>query len=186
MPNLLTEEKKKDIFREFILRLVIVFLTFLFASFCLLIILIIPSYVLSQVKGTGVANEVKIFKETIEFRESNTPLILLGNEKIKLAALQSVEEIDFSALVVSVIQKKPIGIKLEKFFYEKIVIEGDSSKNKIKFVVNGVAEERAILIDFINRLKQEENFISVNFPVSNLLKGDSIDFSIEILVKSNN
>lgn len=194
MPNLLLEEKKKEIFREFVLRFIIVFLTFLFFTFCVLIILIIPSYMLSQVKEVGITNDVRIFKETIDFRGNNSPTHILERERTKLDILQKPEEIKISELIHSVVSDKPQDIKINRFFYEKNVNTAKPVKNektesavtKIKLIVNGVAKERTALIDFINRLKLEDDFLDVHSPVSNLLRGESIDFSIDILIKNNN
>jgi len=52
-------------------------------------------------------------------------------------------------------------------------------------VVNGVAQKRSTLIDFVNLLKENNNFVEIDFPVSSLVKDDEVDFSLKILVKAN-
>jgi hypothetical protein len=187
MPNLLPNKNKKNILNEFILRFVVVSLTLFFVVVCIAIVLLIPSYILSQVREISVQNEVKIFEKAYEFRKENSSAYILDGEILKMRILQEREESSISDLIFLITKNKPTDIKILGIFYEILSKERNSVEkdNDIQITVRGEAKKRNSLIDFVNKLKQESQFVDVNFPVSNLIKEEGINFSIQIKVKSN-
>lgn len=185
MSNLLLEEKRKSIFNEMLVRLVIVFLVLVFVSLCFAVILLIPSYIISQVRESNVSEEIKDFKKTIDFMEQSLPTELMARDKKKIEVLAgSTSEILFTETLSSLLKETSKDIKIDEILYEKVSRKtGDKQEMVVQMVVRGVAEKRSSLIDFVNKIKKDEHFSEVDFPVSNLVEDQSIKFSLRIFVK---
>ncbi|OGD67305.1 hypothetical protein A2442_00875 [Candidatus Campbellbacteria bacterium RIFOXYC2_FULL_35_25] len=184
MINLLPEEKKKTIFYEFILRLIIVFFFFSFFSICVAFILLMPSYFLSNFKESDAITKISLLQKANGEKDEDFYRNILINEKIKLDLLNKKNEIDASEIINEIVVTKPENVEIRSFFYEK-KDESKTEKGSITLVVNGVAQKRSTLIDFVNLLKENNNFVEIDFPVSSLVKDDEVDFSLKILVKAN-
>lgn len=182
MPNLLPEKNKKNIQNEFILRLIIVFFSLLFFLMCVAVILLIPSYILSQVKEIGANDEIEIFKQTSSFRGIDTPFDLLEKEKMKIDVLKKRDNFSVDNMISIILNKKGNDIKITGIFYDDI----SKDKNNSYLVVKGIAKKRSALINFVNRLEQDGYFSNIDFPVSNLVKDESVDFSLNINVNKKN
>ncbi len=180
MANLLPENKKKEIRKEFFARIIVVFFVFSFLSICVSIGLIFPSTILLDIKQTESRVSAKIFEETIDLNDNNVAINILKRENSKLKALQIKDEINFSQILEIILDEQPSTIAINTFYYNSTI--NDDKKN-IKLTIRGVADRRSDLIDFVDVLEREDIFSQVDFPVSNLTKGRGIDFSLIILVK---
>jgi len=173
MPNLLPEKNKKEIRNEFILRLLIVFFVFTFFTITVYAVSLVPSYNLSVVKKTITMEQVNALKKSTGVEEEGSPVDVLKNEKAKVVALNLVEQNIASEIIEKILAKKPQGVRITDIFYEggkEVVVKGNSSS-------------RNILIGFVEQLELENRFEKVDFPVSNLVKDESMDFSINIYIK---
>jgi len=190
MINLLLYKNKKRIFREFIFRLIFVWFIFLFVAILISIILVFPSHILSKLKTTEIMNQVKVAEISINIKEDKSQAKILDFEKLKLERLETKDEIKVSEILNRVIDSKPDDIRIVGFFYEKVpgkIINKKSKlseKEAIQLSVRGIADDRNTLIDFVDKLKGEEYFTGIDFPVSNLTKGNSVDFSTRIFIKN--
>ena len=63
------------------------------------------------------------------------------------------------------------------FFYE-IDSRGDGY-----LIIRGESEGRNILVSFVESLEEKDVFSKIDFPISNLTKGESVDFSVKIYLK---
>lgn len=181
MANLLPENKKKEIRREFFVRALVLFLTLIFLSICISIGLMFPSYALLDIKQKEAEVQTIVFEKTINFDDNNAAINILKRENLKLNALQTKDEINFTDLVDLIVGKQPSTIRINTFYYDSLV--NDDKKN-IQITIRGVADRRSDLINFVDILEKEDVFDQVDFPVSDLTKGKGIDFSLIILVKT--
>lgn len=184
MSNLLPEKNKKDILKEFFLRLIIVFFSLFFSLMCVAVVLLIPSYILSQVKEIGANDETKIFKQVSDFRKTETPFDLLEKEKMKIYLLKESDNFSVDDIIEIIINKKNSDIKITGIFYDNVSKNKDDS-NYSHLVIKGVANKRSALINFVDGLKQENYFSNIDLPVSNLVKDESVDFSLNINVSKD-
>ena len=177
MPNLLPEKNKKEIRNEFILRLLVVFFVFVFFAITIFIISLVPSYNLSFVKKTITLEQVNSLKESAGIEEDILSASILKNENAKVAVLSAVDQNSASKIIEKILEKRPQGVKITDIFYEK------NDAGEIDIVVKGNSSSRNILIGFVEQLELENRFEKVDFPVSNLVKDESMDFSINIYIK---
>lgn len=177
MPNLLPEKNKKEIRNEFILRLLVVSFVFVFFAITIFVVSLVPSYNLSIVKKTITLEQVNSLKDSAEIEEKELSADILKNEKAKILALSLTEKNSASKIIEKILEKRPQGVKITDIFYEK------NDAGGIDVVVNGNSSSRNILIGFVEKLELEEEFEKIDFPVSNLVKDESMDFSINIYIK---
>ncbi len=174
MSNLLLEKDKKEIFQEFILRFVIVFLLFLFITICISAVALIPSHGLTLSRGVSISDEINVFEKTIDFRQQDSSVGILNKENSKKDSLKESEDIYVSNFISEIVGVKPSGVKIIGFFYEV------NNKGDGYLVVRGESEDRNILISFVENLEKKDVFSRIDFPVSNLVKGESVNFSVKI------
>lgn len=177
MPNLLPEKNKKEIRNEFVLRLLIIFFVFIFFTTTIYVVSLVPSYNLSITKKTITLEQVNSLKKSASMEEDESSVGVLKNEKAKVSALSSTESDGASEIIEKILAKKPQGVKITDIFYEK------NDTGGIDIVVKGNSSSRNILIGFVEQLELEKSFEKIDFPVSNLVKDESMDFSINIYIK---
>ncbi len=182
MPNLLPEKNKKEILREFLSRFSVFFLIFSFVTFCIFIVALTPSYILSNVNKSSVQDNISVSRGFLKLRKQDSLDGILKQESEKLKSLKtSSESFKVTKLLKEVIEDKPKNVKIDGFFYEKE--NTPDGKQQLSLVVRGTAKDRNTLVNFINDLEGESDFSKVDFPVSNLLKGESANFSVKIFIK---
>ena len=73
-------------------------------------------------------------------------------------------------------KNKPAEVVLSGYNFSKI----EEDTMRVKIDIRGVAKNRDSLVQYVNSLKQEETFRSVNLPVSSLTRDAEIPFNINI------
>jgi len=179
MINLLLKKNKKEISREFIMRFFVVFLIVVFFGFLSSFLMLFPSYSLTLSKEKAVNRNIDIFEKTIDFRKKDLQVSLLNKENEKISFLDGVEDIYPTDFIAKFVDLKPSNLKITGIFYEI-----DSKKEK-SFTLKGTYKKRGDLIDFADKLEGEDCFSKVDFPVSNLVKGEEPTFSIKIYLNEN-
>lgn len=112
------------------------------------------------------------------------------NDRAKLIEA-SKNKISPSLIFKKIIDEKNSGVKINSISYEKKISVVDTKanakdelKNEDKIALYGVAQKRDDLIEFEKRLKKQFGEDKVISPVSNLINGKNLDFSISLYVKS--
>ena len=179
MSNLLLKKEKKKILHEFILRFFIVVFIFFLVSIGVAIATLIPAYSLTFSKEVSISDEVNIFEQVKKVKKQDSLADILDRENLKISFLKKEKNIYISDFISEVINTKPKGITIKGFFYET------SGVNNY-LVVKGKAKNRNILISFVENLEKKDIFSKVEFPVSDLTKGEGVVFSIKInLIQKN-
>lgn len=171
MFELLPNEVKKSLKKEYFLRLSVVVLSFLFITGILFLVSISPSYFLSVVKKK-VAN--KEFDRSIKskdvseaenlktaIKDSKEMMSLLGTEDDK-ALIQNI--------ILKIINDKNSGIRI------KSISINYSQKKQYHIIVTGISKNREFLKSFADSLN--EDFIEIDLPISNFAKIYDINFNI--------
>lgn len=178
MANLLPSQAKKAVLREYWIRVVTVWLFLLTTAVVLIAIMSGPVYVLitNQLRvGAGeyasAALEADAF-ETIENEiiHANTMANVLVTQKSKtslLALVATLKETAGSAVVVA--------------GYELAQDKGQVTQVAIR----GVAEDRASLVAFSQRLEDLPMVASADVPLSSLAKERDIPFSLRVELNPN-
>lgn len=177
--NILPEKDKKFLLIEYWERF---FTTFLFLSIIVLIwasILLFPSYLFSQTKE-NLANK------TLElFNKQNPELINMDinksieNINLKLNILNN-GKADYNVsnkVLDNILSSRIDGITFSQILFNKKV-SGDSLVE-----IHGFAKDRDSLRGFKNKLESNENFFSVDLPISNFLEKTDLNFTISLILK---
>jgi len=175
MRNLLSEETKHEIKREYQLRLLLVLTVFLSISVIIGGISVFPSYVVSKAHESAVKSQVQ-FSGMILETDKQSASTIVRRTKIELKLLSELKERKpFSSWVNEIVESKPDGVAINKLVYRALGGGENSS-----LVINGVARAREDLLLFERDLKSVPDFVSVILPISNLAEDKDILFSIRI------
>ncbi len=175
MINLIPNEEKKIIIKDFYYRLVIVILLVLAFVILIASISLLPSYFISSVK------------KNISTEKLNTEEININNEKIfstisdidkKLSLLEKTEQEKFlvsERVINEILSKKISGIKITQIYFEDNEIDGR------KISIRGTAPSRERLSLFSTTLENNSLFKEVDLPISNFVKGYNIQFYLTLI-----
>ena len=178
MINLLSPQYKTDANREYYMRLGIVSLCFVVACVLIAIVFLIPTYL-------SVSVDEKIKKEELfHFTQSRDPELDKISTSIQsinknLAVFpETFSEVSFPKQVLEpILNTKTSGVTLYEFFYST------TDPAKKVFSLRGDAVSRADLLVFVDALEETKLFEKVDVPISNLLRGDNVSFSLELTMK---
>lgn len=178
MLNLLPLQEKKKTLTEYRLRF------FAFAVFTLgaLIVanlaLLTPSYLLAVSKYDSISADLaaRQAKQGIGGQAKTIDgQVRAVNKKIALFSSDgSTKRVSPADVNAKIIEIKSAAIKIQSFSY-------DASGPQERIVVSGLADDRDSLAAFVDALKKEGTFSSVDLPVSSYVKSTNIDFSIALV-----
>ena len=181
MLNILPTEEKKKVLVEYRLRLAAISVfavgALVFASLALLA----PSYLLAVSKH----NEVKDSLATLEEKDSRdgqekdvNSQIIAVNKKIDLfLKANATSTLKPPSVIIKILDIKDSAIKITGFTY-------DATADQERVVITGTALDREKLSQFIEALKKDPAFTSVDLPISSYVKSANIDFSAVIVRKT--
>jgi len=176
MLNFLPQNNKKKIILEYLSRILIMLLIFLFFAVVLLISLFIPSIIFSKYKNQTVKNQLESIKIT-NINENQDPIELIKKINTMIGILSGGNTV--SLLMSNTIQKI-ISLKNKDIEILSISIS-DNSTSSEKIIINGIAKTRDGLTLFDKDLKNDGLFYSVDLPISNLIKNTNAQFTITLI-----
>lgn len=182
MINLIPNQNKKEMVKDFYFRLAILFFVVLGVSLLIVSVSILPSYFITSVKNTIVDSKLKMQKnEPVPLPEERTLSIIKDiNNKLSLFEKPPGSVFTVSSKVINaIILKKMSGIKITNISYE------NNSKNNFlqvkKITIQGTAPSRSVLLLFRQALEDDATFKSVDLPISNFVKGSDIRFYLSLI-----
>lgn len=178
MINLIPNQEKKRIERDFYLRLLAVFFSMLASAVVLGCLAILPSYFMSLEYKNLATDKLALQK--------NTPTPLLDDDvksrvrdiDTKLMMVENAEKGKFIVsreVVNEILKEVSVNIKINSIFYNQ---GGEVGK---QVSISGTASSREALLIFQQRLKSNKNFKEVDLPISNFVKGSNIDFTVSLI-----
>jgi Tfp pilus assembly protein PilN len=175
MRNLLLEQDKKNIHREYLFRLGVVYFLFLFTTVVIGAVFLLPSYFLSETKEASVRERTSIIEQSIAIREQEARSGLLVETKQRLELLSFKRSNSaVTGTIQTIVTHKPAGVSISQFLYTK-QREGQST-----LTIEGFAKQREDLLAFRKALEQEREFQNVELPISNLAADRDVKFTITI------
>ncbi len=176
MFNLLPEPEKKQIIDEYHSRRTVVGLSLLFVVGLISIVAIFPSFVLSGSKVSDAENTINNLKDSSIFKEEAGLNSELSQANAKLVALHPAKsDVDVAGLFQSIVTHKTNNIRITGFLYTPT-----NATNPGKISIQGLARGREDLSLFVDSLKKDPSYKSVDLPVSSFTKDLNADFSIDI------
>jgi len=178
MINLIPNEEKKVMFRDFYLRLIIVVFTMLAASITIGIFAIAPSYSSLYFDGNLVKDALKIQEEEpVSISDQNT-LVKVKELEDKLALIEKAKENKYNLsdrIINEIVLKKSSSIKITEITYKS------SSPRGREVSIVGIAPSREALLLFRKSFEDNPAFKEVDLPISNFIKGSNIRFYITLI-----
>lgn len=178
MINLIPNEEKKKMSKDFYFRLITV--SFFILSILLFIASasILPSYFLSKAEKNSVNTKLDIQKkETISESDKNTVSIVkdLNNKMVLIENAEKNKFIFSERIINEIVLKKLPNIKITGIYYKN-----GGETGEIIDVVGKAASRNALLL-FRRALEDDAAFSKVNLPISNFVKGSNINFNLTLI-----
>lgn len=176
MFNLLPQEKKFYIHREYVLRRIFLYMTMLAFVLGILFVLMVPSYIMSKVREKDLEAQAILINSKTQNTSINTDQASLSKIKEIVGVLKSKQSPYARDLFANIISHKTPDIRLRGLSYTHKEGEG------IALALVGTAKTRESLINFQKSLGQEKSFSKIDLPISQFAKDKNLDFSISINV----
>ncbi len=176
MFTLLPEQHKKKLFKEYRIRLIVVFLFSVSVFFVINTALLFPSYISLESQKSTLELQSDTLSKQIKLKDKDGLTTTMNQIQSDLA-LAKPDETRLYAAINAILDQTTTNISIISLGYTRGV-RAQSSIN-----IQGVAKDRASLLMFSNNLKKELMFTSVDLPVSNLAKQTDVKFSITLLGK---
>jgi hypothetical protein len=178
MINLIPNEEKKKKVKDFYFRLTVVVLMLLGFTMVLGSVAILPAYFFSSVKKNLYNTKLETEKkETVALFNQNT-LDTINDIKNKLSLIERTNKDPYlvsEKVINQILLKKMSDIKITGITYEST-----ADKGKI-ITIAGTAVSRERLLLFKKALEDDVAFTKVDLPISNLVRGANIKFSMTLI-----
>ena len=177
MFKLLSDEARKKVSEEYILRRSVVMLVGISAVVVVGIVSLVPSYVISESHIHLAQARTAALKNspTGGMRDELVSWLDVTNKKIKILSPNTQTSIPYENFI-KVINSKPSGIRIAELEWSKT--DTDTS-----LIVRGNSNDRQALLDFQSKLNETNTFSKAVLPVSNFAKDKDIDFELKLVTK---
>ena len=178
MINLIPNEEKKMKVKDFYFRFFILLILALSIALCVASIVLIPSYYVSSIKKSLIADKLLTLKNTpsVNTEETNSALTVFNTQLALIENAQKDKYVISEKVINEIILKKMPDIKIIGISYDKNSDMGGKIIN-----VRGIAKSRERLLLFRNTLQDDVFFKKVDLPISNFVKGSNITFSLSLI-----
>lgn len=178
MFNLLPDNLKERIKKEYKLRLIIVIVVFFILAELTFLVFLLPSWLNSYYKQKEYSGRINEVSNVLSNQDiSSTTAYIKSTNNILTVINDSLDYPKLSPIVLDILSKKKPNIKLSGIFYSV------NTGNTGTLSINGLASNREALVSFSESLREIEYFKKVDLPISNLAKDKNIDFSISINIE---
>jgi len=178
MINLLPEEEKILIKREYTRRLIVVIGIFLFTSVFSAVILLLPSYLPLSSQKQSFESQLDAAKQGLsrEKADETESSIRRLNDKLTFFSQQGENTRQISVLIKQILSAKSPSIKLLTFTYQKDTRE----KKNERMLIQGTATTRNAFLAFVKALEIVNGVSEVQSPPANLMKDENIEFNLTL------
>lgn len=176
--NLLPEEDKISVKKEYLKRLMIVSGLFFVCCLAVASTFLFPALLFLSNYRSNLDGRISAFAEKISKLNTKELDKEIKRAKARISILESKKNnARLSPVFAKIIGKKTPSVKIIGLTYEK---SKDGAGDKI--LISGKAGLRQDLLAFENRLKNDFGEQKVQSPISNLLKEKNTDFSLIIYI----
>lgn len=178
MINLIPNQEKKKIARDFYIRLLAVSFAMLGAAVFIGCVAMLPAYFISIEYKNLADNKIAIQKNTPNPITGEGTVAKVRDVDSKLRFIESLQNRNFLVsqdIVNEVLKYKTSAIKINSMLYS------DSNQEGKKIIVSGVASSREGLMSFHTAVKGSKAFKEVSLPISNFVKGSDITFTLTLI-----
>lgn len=180
MINVLPEQEKIDLRREYYMRVATVSLNILTLLSLLASLLLVPPYILSASKENSVKNTLAIINNEnpeISLNDLNT-FIEKINSTLSLFINNTVKRNVLEDVYMPVLNSQPSNISIAQLLFAE-----HGGNGVAELDLHGVAQDRDALQSFKDILIKSGKFTSVDIPISSFVKKNNIDFTVTLILK---
>lgn len=176
MLNLLPQDKKKSIKKEYKTRRIVVALSFAAMTLVVLLIFLLPSYLIAKIRFEQASAADESLKSQVD-AEKGKETNFTDAQKQMLNVLQggSIAASSTTVLLNAVLASKGNDISLTDFSFQ---IVGGSGE----VLLHGTAKSRDDLISFKQKLENDRDWNAVDLPISDLGPAKDNEFTITLTV----
>ena len=172
MLNFLSQKNRKPIIYEYLYRIAVCFLTFVFLSAVLLIILFVPSFFFAKYKSDTIKTQFEsIQQKNIDQKTDPTKLIRDVNKLSIIFSNEAGSQVTSGDIIAKIISLKNKNIKISSM----TITEKDDGGREISLA--GTANTRDDLTTFAGNIKTDGFFKSLTFPLSDFIKSVNSEFT---------
>lgn len=180
MFNVLPQEEKSAVEKEYKLRRLVVLTMLLVVTLCIGMVLMFPTYLNSHINNQNVSEALRLVSE--ELSKGSTKVTTpeeVASLREKITILNaSKQQASPYAIFFQVLKVKTANIRVADFVYKK----GEAPEPDT-LVLIGNSRTRDALTQFDRALEAQSQFASVDLPISNLAKDKDIDFTLTITLR---
>jgi len=178
MINLLPEEEKILIKREYTRRLAVIIGIFLFILFCSAVIFLLPSYLPLSSQKQSFENQLNTVKQGLSREKADEieSSIRGLNNKLAFFSRRGENARQISVLISQILSVKSPSIKLFTFTYQK----GTQEKKNEQMLIQGNATTRNAFLAFAKALETINGVGEVQSPPANLTKDENVEFNLTL------
>lgn len=173
MINLIPPAAKKQVVREYRMRVVSVWLIMLSLALLITTALLTPTLILIGSLAKAGELDLSEVKQDLSVNEDIAKAIKDNNEIIRQVNSDQ-ERVRFSELIYLIDDLAGTDVKLTQFSFR----ETDGDIDEINLI--GFADTRSSLSNFKEVLDKHEAFSNIKLPISNLAKDRDITFSMQV------
>ncbi len=175
MFNVLPDNLKKLLVREYYTRVGIVACVIALAVVGCAFAFLFPSWLISQIKQEEIAHQVSMLQNTPTASHTVSDSIASTNQLLQVMNTTFVYP-PFKPFLDTVLAARIKGIQLSEFDYTV------TDATHANLSVHGVSGTRDELVAFVKALQNSQSFASVDLPVSDLARDTNIAFILNIVV----
>lgn len=180
MLELILENKKKDLKKEYRLRFLVVLLLMISAVLVMWIILMIPVLVNAKIEKEPLQEKIQLL-ENSALAKDRASLETVSAELINAIAVFNLDTISFSEVINNLTEKQAKDIVVKLLTIER------ADSGELTLNVQGIANSRNGLRNFSDAISADPLFSKIDIPFSSFTKDTDIPFSFSIPIsKSKN
>lgn len=169
MLSVLPENVKRSIRREYLTRLFALALLGAAAGMGSVAVFLIPAYVVVRSDWQQLSERAKVMEVTAESQAAMQETVMEVKDVIAVFGTEG-KFASVLPLVEAVAQARPEGVRLSGFSFDR----GEKVVH-----VEGVADTRGALVAYKEALEDLPMFAAIDLPISELARGENIDFTLE-------
>ena len=178
MANVLPVTDRMKLRRSYWLRLFITFAFMVVAAATVGFVSLVPAYFTAKTELAEAEQYQEIQNETRDVGKNDTAVLtarFVNAQTTEALKTDTLSAADAMHLVIPNWEQHARDIIISGFSYEL--------KNEMPSLrISGEARDRASLNAFVQTLRSDDAFVDVSFPVSDLVGGDVVTFSITLLL----
>ncbi len=178
MINLLPEEEKISIKREYARRLIVVIGIFIFMLVFSAIILLLPSYFPLSSQKQSFESQLNAAKQGLsrENADEIESTVKNLNGKLVFFSQQGENTRQISVLIKQILNIRSSSVKLSNLIYQK----GTEEKRNEQMLIQGNAASRNAFLAFAKALETVSGVSEVVSPPANLVKDVNVEFNLTL------